>query len=146
MVSYEELIYHFTDIYLESAVQCSICKENYTMTDDINFLDEFMRFFVSLLNAVDDDKSLCVEDIKETLYEQKKTTLEKYRRFLTYKMMEVFISESQKSMTNHRSKTKQTPEMCVETIQGIMQSLQEHDSDSPSEFLHYLRQQEEELL
>ncbi len=52
MVSYEELIYSFVDVYLKTAVECSICKENYAMGDDTAFLDEYMKLFVSLLLAV----------------------------------------------------------------------------------------------
>lgn len=46
MVSHAELIYQFTDIYLKSAMECSICKENYMMVDDNKFLDDFIKFFL----------------------------------------------------------------------------------------------------
>ncbi len=37
MVSCEELIYAFTDIYLQTVVECSVCMENYEMVDDEEF-------------------------------------------------------------------------------------------------------------
>ena len=34
MISYGDLIYQFTDIYLKTAMECSFCKESYEMLDD----------------------------------------------------------------------------------------------------------------
>ena len=81
MVSYGELIYHFTDIYLKSAMECSICKENYTMVDDTEFLDDYMKLFVSLLAAVEKDDSLSIEDVKKTLLERKNREIVDFKYF-----------------------------------------------------------------
>ena len=67
MLSFEELIYHFTDIYLKTAMECSICKENYLMADDNRFLDEFMKLFTSLLLASGNDPSLDTPQLIENL-------------------------------------------------------------------------------
>ena len=64
MISQADLIYHFADVYLQTAMECSICKENYLMADDNDFLDEFMKFFSVLLLAERENPDMELEELK----------------------------------------------------------------------------------
>lgn len=88
MVSKEELVYHFTDIYLSAAMDCSICKENYEMTDDKEFLDDYLKLFSLLLISIQDDKGLSVSDKKEILREKRDRKFEKFHLFMRQKIAE----------------------------------------------------------
>ena len=97
MISYSDLIYHFTDIYLETAMECSICKENYTMADDNKFLDDFMKFFSSLILIIDNDERLDVSQLKEALTEKKEETLTAFHLFLKRQIAQEAIEYAMKN-------------------------------------------------
>lgn len=96
MVSYEELIYHFADIYLKTAMECSICKESYTMADDTEFLDEYMKLFVSLLLSVENDTKLELSDVQSTLERRKQEKMIEFQQFLIEKQVEAAIESVRK--------------------------------------------------
>ena len=90
MISYEELIYSFVDVYLKTAVECSICKENYAMGYDTAFLDEYMKLFVSLLLAVEQDENLELETVKKTLEQRKQEKITEIQTFLREQVLETY--------------------------------------------------------
>lgn len=81
MVSKEELIYHFTDIYLSTALECSICRENFDMVDDKEFLDDYLKLFSVLLIMIQEHEEITVEGIKEFLEEKAEGV---YRNFFFF--------------------------------------------------------------
>lgn len=96
MISYEELIYSFVDVYLKTAVECSICKENYAMGDDTAFLDEYMKLFVSLLLAVEQDENLELETVKKTLEQRKQEKITEIQTFLREQVLETAMESVKK--------------------------------------------------
>lgn len=150
MVSYEDLICHFADIYLETAVKCSICKENYTRTDDNDFLDEFMRYFVLLLSDVEQDQELSIEEIDERLIKRKNQTLDQFRLFMIYEMMEKFSSKAYNELSGTDFSISETPQAYTKRIADITNSFFETSDGSlsaePEDFLRFIRKQEEKLL
>lgn len=147
MVSYEDLIYHFADIYLETAVKCSICKENYTRIDDNEFLDEFMRFFVSLLSDIEQNDELNIDDIDEILEERKDQTLNRFYLFMIHQIMKKFASKAYNELTDSEFSTHKIPEMYSGKITEMTNKFfKELDKKDPVEFLRTIREQEERLL
>lgn len=147
MVSYEELIYNFADIYLKTAMECSICKESYTMTDDTEFLDEYMKLFVSLLLSVEKDETLDLMDVKETLEKRKQEKIVEFQTFLKRKVIEAAMESTKKieccenSMINNDVYIKEIQRFYTEIFdEGI-----EKVKDSPIELLRYMRTKEEIL-
>lgn len=147
MVSYEELIYNFTDIYLKSAVECSICKENYTMADDTEFLDDYMKFFSSLLSAVEKDDSLSIEDIKSTLMDRKKKELIAFQSFLGRKVAEQALENAEKYLKSKPDILRDS-KIYTDKISDFFQNIFDEESlkkELPVELLRYVRSKEEEL-
>lgn len=146
MVSYEDLICHFTDIYLETAVKCSICKENYTRMDDNDFLDEFMRYFVLLLSDVEQDQGLSIEDIDKRLIKRKSQTLDQFRLFMVHKMMERFSSKAYNELANVEFSVPEIYQNYATKITEMTNEFfEELDEDDPVEFLRAIRVREELL-
>lgn len=147
MVSYEELIYYFTDIYLKTAMECSICKENYTMADDTEFLDEYMKFFESLLLSIEKDETLDLEDVKETLERRKRQKLLEFQIFLKRKAIEEAVEVAKKIDNLEGSMVDNA--VYIEEIQrfytGIFDDKSEEIKDSPISLLRYMRTKEENL-
>lgn len=147
MVSYEELIYNFVDIYLKTAMECSICKESYTMTDDTEFLDEYMKFFVSLLLSVEKDETLDLMDVKETLEKRKQEKIVEFQAFLRRKAVEVAMESTKKveccenSMINNDVYIKEIQRFYT----GIFDEESEKVKENPIELLRYMRTKEELL-
>lgn len=147
MVSYGELIYHFTDIYLKSAMECSICKENYTMVDDTEFLDDYMKLFVSLLAAVEKDDSLSIEDVKKTLLERKNREIVAFQSFLRHKIAEQALEKIEKS-SKLNLLSQNDDKVYMEKISDIFQDVFDEESllkESPVELLRYVRMKEEKM-
>jgi len=147
MVSYEELIYNFADIYLKTAMECSICKESYTMTDDTEFLDEYMKFFVSLLLSVEKDETLDLMDLKETLEKRKQEKVVEFQAFLKRKAVEAAMESTKKEECCENSTINN--DVYIKEIQrfytGIFDEGSEKVKDSPIELLRYMRSKEELL-
>ncbi len=147
MVSYGELIYYFTDMYLESAMECSICKENYTMVDDTEFLDDYLKLFVSLLAAVEKDDSLSIEDMKKTLLERKNREIAAFQFFLRHKLAEQALEKIEKS-SKHNLLSQNDDKVYMEKISEIFQEVFDEESllkESPVELLRYVRTKEEKM-
>lgn len=146
MVSYEELIYNFTDVYLKTAMECSICKENYDMTDDTEFLDEYMKLFVSLLAAVENDESLEVSTLKETLEKKKKEKVVEFQTFLKRKTVEAAMESVKK---RERESQVVDHDVYIKEIQkfysGIFDEGSRRVENEPLELLRYMRTKEENL-
>lgn len=150
MVSHEELIYHFTDIYLKTAVQCSICKENYELKDDTYFLDEFMRFFVSLLYAVEENPDLTIEDVKKVLEKQKEKILNRFRLFFMHKITEECsekIYENFKiNMLGGTLQPSKYAEKLTAINQAVFDNAEEPLPEEPVEFFRKLLEKKDELV
>ena len=148
MVSYGELIYQFADIYLKSAVECSVCKENYTMVDDTTFLDEYMKLFVSLLSAVENDDDLCINNVKETLLNKKKEKIAEFRNFLKHEVANQAIEMVQKELKDSKDPVDY-PDVYINKISLLFQKVFGEQSDTeienPVELLRYVRGKEELL-
>ena len=145
MVSYEELIYNFVDIYLRTAMECSICKENYMMTDDTEFLDEYMKFFSSLLLSVEQDDELNVETLKDTLKKRKEEKLKEFQLFLKRKTIEAALESTRKYEYN--SDLVIDDSLYTKEIQKfytkVFNEEFEQVKDSPRSLLKYMREKEE---
>lgn len=146
MVSYEELIYCFTDFYLKSAMECSICKENYTMADDTEFLDDYMKFFGSLLIAIEKDDSLSIEDVKATLLNRKNRELVEFQSFLRHEVTKQALEKVEKSL-KHDLTSSYDDGMYMEKINEIFHKVFDEGcssvKESPVKLLRYVRAKEE---
>lgn len=143
MVSYEELIYNFTDIYLKKAMEYSICKENYTMVDDKDFLSDYMQFFVSLLAAVEEDDSLTLDQIQQTLKTQQQNSEKEFLRFLQNSVAQYGIEKAKLETTNA------TGDLYALKVRDVFNAIFDVEAksliDKPSELLRYIRTKEESL-
>lgn len=143
MVSYEELIYNFTDIYLKKAMEYSICKENYTMVDDKDFLSDYMQFFVSLLTAVEEDDSLTLDQIQRTLKMRQQNSENDFLHFLQNSVAQYGIEKAKLETTNV------TGELYALKVQDVFNTVFDDKAkaliDEPVELLHYIRTKEESL-
>lgn len=146
MVSYEELIYAFTDIYLQTAVECSVCIENYEMADDAEFLEDYMQLFISLLQAVENDSEMKLDTLKDHLEQKRRECLEHYYSFLEDKVME--------NALEHATKEKsflvgQNADIFVKKLQEYYNAVftDEFESvkESPIQALKHIRNIEERL-
>lgn len=147
MVSYKDLIYHFTDIYLKTAMECSICKESYDMTDDTGFLDEYMKFFVTLLEAIEKDETLEVPMLKQTLEEKKQEKIVEFQTFLTRKTVEAAIESAKKQECSKKQVIDH--DVYIREIQkfytGVFDEESRNVENNPLELLRYVRAKEENL-
>lgn len=146
MVNYEELIYAFTDIYLQTAVECSICIENYEMADDEEFLEVYMRQFISLLQTVENDSELNLDVLKRDLEERRRKCLEQYHSFLENKIMENALEHAARET---RSPVGQNADIFVKKMQKYYETVFSEEfeavKESPMRALEYLRDVEERL-
>lgn len=147
MVSYEELIYSFVDVYLKTAVECSICKENYAMGDDTAFLDEYMKLFVSLLLAVEQDENLELETVKKTLEQRKQEKITEIQTFLREQVLETAMESVKKE--GFDAGVLIDSDAYVREIQRIYSQIFDlgiaNVKDNPIELLRYIRTKEENL-
>ena len=147
MVSYEELIYSFVDVYLKTAVECSICKENYAMGDDTAFLDEYMKLFVSLLLAVEQDENLELETVKKTLEQRKQEKITEIQTFLREQVLETAMESVKKE--GFDAGILIDSDAYVKEIQRIYSQIFDSGianvKDNPIELLRYIRTKEENL-
>lgn len=147
MVSYEELIYSFVDVYLKTAVECSICKENYAMGDDTAFLDEYMKLFVSLLLAVEQDENLELETVKKTLEQRKQEKITEIQTFLREQVLETAMESVKKE--GFDAGILIDSDAYVREIQRIYSQIFDSGianvKDNPIELLRYIRTKEENL-
>lgn len=147
MVSYEELIYSFVDVYLKTAVECSICKENYAMGDDTAFLDEYMKLFVSLLLAVKQDENLELETVKKTLEQRKQEKITEIQTFLREQVLETAMESVKKE--GFDAGILIDSDAYVREIQRIYSQIFDlgiaNVKDNPIELLRYIRTKEENL-
>ncbi|MCI8900414.1 MAG: hypothetical protein K2P42_05800 [Lachnospiraceae bacterium] len=147
MISYEELIYSFVDVYLKTAVECSICKENYAMGDDTAFLDEYMKLFVSLLLAVEQDENLELETVKKTLEQRKQEKITEIQTFLREQVLETAMESVKKE--GFDAGILIDSDAYVKEIQRIYSQIFDSGianvKDNPIELLRYIRTKEENL-
>lgn len=146
MVSYEDLIYAFTDIYLQTAVECSICIENYEMADDEEFLEVYMQQFISFLVAVENDSEMNLDALKKDLGEKRRECLEQYHSFLENKIMENAVEHAAREK---RSLVGQNADVFVEKMQKYYEMVFSEEfeavKESPMQALEYIRDVEERL-
>lgn len=146
MVSYEELIYAFTDIYLQTAVECSVCIENYEMADDEEFLETYMQLFISLLQAVENDDGMELDVLKNDLEQKRRECLEHYHTFLEDRTMENALEHAAKEKS---SLAGQNADIFVKKIQEyyntVFSDKFEEVKETPIRALEYIRDMEERL-
>lgn len=146
MVSYEELIYEFVDGYLQTAVECSICIENYEMADDEEFLETYMHQFISLVQAVENDSGMKLDALKKDLREKRRECLEQYHSFLENKIMENALEHATREK---RSLVGQNEDIFVGKMQKYYEAVftEEFETvkESPMRALEYIRDVEERL-
>lgn len=147
MVSYEDLIYNFVDVYLKTAVECSICKENYAMGDDTEFLDEYMKFFESLLLSVENDENLELETVRHTLEKRKREKIEEIQKFLKGEVLETAVESVKKADLDEDLPIDSSA--YIQEIQRIYLEIFDAGvidvKDNPVELLRYVRAKEESL-
>lgn len=148
MVSYGELIYQFTEIYLKTAVECSICKENYIMVDDVEFLDDYMKLFVSLLTVVEKNSDTDMETIRETLRKRRDDEIREFNFFLRHKVAEQALEKIEKDRGLRRAAMLDDKTYMAE-IRGRFQDIFDEGSSEvknrPVELLRYVRTNEERV-
>lgn len=149
MISNEELIYNFTDVYLKTAMECSICKENYDMTDDREFLDEFVKFFLSLYNAKERDTALELESVKNTLENRKNKKNLEFQEFLKRKIADKALELVDRKNKNSGGISHDDNTSYIDKISELYQEVFddgfENVKDHPMELLKYIRAKEEKL-
>lgn len=149
MVSYAELIYQFTDIYLKSAMECSICKENYMMVDDNKFLDDFMKFFSTLLLVVSDNSDMELDQIKDAMYEKQKETFQQFDLFLKRQITQQAIEYAELKIQNTRLSGEKVNSEYLETIKEyldyVFDSQNEKYKTRPVCLLKKMREKEEDF-
>lgn len=149
MLSYEELIYHFTDIYLKTAMECSICKENYLMADDNRFLDEFMKLFTSLLLASGNDPSLDTPQLIENLNEKREETLSRFWQFMKRQITEQAVEYADRRNREYSSYASDSDNGYIQMIEKYMDYVFDGESeklkDEPVKLLKHIREKEEEF-
>lgn len=149
MLSYEELIYHFTDIYLKTAMECSICKENYLMADDNRFLDEFMKLFTSLLLASGNDPSLDTPQLIENLNEKREETLSQFWQFMKRQIAEQAVEYADRQNRECSSYASDSDNSYIQMIEKYIDYVFDGESgklkDEPVRLLKHIREKEEEF-
>ena len=147
MVSEEDLIYHFVDIYLGCAMECSICRESLTMKDDKAFLDDFMKTFVSLFQAVRQDKSLSLDMIMQTLTQRKERTLSDFYVFLKTTVLEDALKKELKKAAVGKSSFD--VDSCFNKAQQVFNNIFDEGTevwkDHPTDLLKHVRERQEAL-
>lgn len=149
MLSYEKLIYHFTDIYLKTAMECSICKENYLMADDNRFLDEFMKLFTSLLLASKNDPSLDTLRLIENLNVKREETLSRFWQFMKRQITEQAVEYADSRNREYLSYVSDSDNCYIQMIEKYMDYVFDSESeklkDEPVRLLKHIREKEEEF-
>ena len=148
MVSYGDLIYQFTDGYLETAMECSFCKESYEMTDDRGFLDEYLKFFSSLLLATEEQPELSLEDIQKILKERRQDKLQEFWFFLKRKIAEEAI-ESVGTLDDCEILSPKTGnDVYTQALDQYLNAIFDEESiallEYPAELLKLIRKKEEQ--
>lgn len=149
MIPYEELIYHFTDIYLKTAMECSICKENYLMADDNRFLDEFMKLFTSLLLVSENDSNIDTSQLIENLNTKKEETLSRFWQFMKRQITEQAVEYADRQNRECSSYVSDSDNGYIQMIEKYMDYVFDGESgnlkEEPVELLKHIREKEEEF-
>lgn len=82
MVEYSDLVYEFVDKYLSTAVECSVCKESYELSDDESVLDRFNKYFLELVDIIEKNDNCEIEEIINNLKKHKQDELNDFILFL----------------------------------------------------------------
>ena len=113
----------------------------------LDFLDEYMKLFVSLLMAVEQDDTLELNSLKQTLENRKAEKLNEYHVFLKHKIVESALEAVQESEKNTDSLSDSS--MYIDKIQRFCQEVFDQACESkkknPVELLGYVRIKEEAL-
>lgn len=125
-------------------MECSICKENYSMTDDTKFLDDYMKLFVSLLTAVENNDSLEIQDIENTLLERRENDLKSFYNFMRCKIVEMAVEKVSKndssSLLEYEAYSRE-----IEVIFKFIFDENSLEYKSAPDLLKYVRNQEEKM-
>ena len=147
MISHAHMIYHFADIYLQTAMECSICKENYLMADDNDFLDEFMKFFSVLLLAERDNPDMELEELKAALAEKSQDTLLQFDLFMKRQMTQQAIEYAEQQIQKKHLSGESANTEYLNTIEAYMDYVFDSDYDKlleePVKLLKNIRVKEE---
>ena len=147
MISHADMIYHFADIYLQTAMECSICKENYLMADDNDFLDEFMKFFSVLLLAERDNPDMELEELKAALAEKSQDTLLQFDLFMKRQMPQQAIEYAEQQIQKKHLSGESANTEYLNTIEAYMDYVFDSDYDKlleePVKLLKNIRVKEE---
>ena len=82
MVEYSDLVYEFVDKYLSTAVECSVCKESYELSDDESVLDRFNKYFLELVDIIEKNDNCEIEEIINNLKKHKQDEVNDFILFL----------------------------------------------------------------
>ena len=117
------------------------------MTDDTEFLDEYMKVFVSLLLSVEKDETLELSAVKETLEKRKQEKIVEFQTFLKRKAVEAAM-ESTKTLECCESSMIDN-DVYIKEIQKFYTEIFDEGSEkvknNPIELLRYMRTKEESL-
>lgn len=148
MISYGDLIYQFTDGYLKTAMECSFCKESYEMSDDREFLDEYLKLFSSLLLAIEEQPELSLEDIQKILQDRQQSKLQEFWFFMKRKIAEEAIEFVGTLDTCETLSPEAGNEMYIQELKRYLDTMFDDDSiallEHPVELLKLIRQKEEQ--
>ena len=147
MISHADMIYHFADIYLQTAMECSICKENYLLADDNYFLDEFMKFFSFLLLAERYNPDMELEELKAALAEKSQDTLLQFDLFMKRQMTQQAIEYAEQQIQKKHLSGESANTEYLNTIEAYMDYVFDSDYDKlleePVKLLKNIRVKEE---
>lgn len=117
------------------------------MGDDTAFLDEYMKLFVSLLLAVEQDENLELETVKKTLEQRKQEKITEIQTFLREQVLETAMESVKKE--GFDAGILIDSDAYVKEIQRIYSQIFDSGianvKDNPIELLRYIRTKEENL-
>lgn len=145
LISKEELIYHFTDIYLSAAMECSICKENYEMVDDREFLDEYLKLFSYLLVWREKAEDLSLDVVKTFLDKRRQEQYQQFWRLMKQKIAEEALEATR---TEKNVDSLLSDNSCYSTaVNDYLNWIFDENSvslmDKPEKLLEWIREKEE---
>lgn len=153
MVSYKELIYSFVDIYLQTAIECSICRESYEMRDDNQFIEDYIHFFISLVNAVENNKDLNIEDINNTLRERADKVMMQFDSYLKFAVLENALEKTKTQFSfEEYCSFEQLKELFEKNFKQMYDEIFDEEFNnylnkcSPKDMMEHLRKKEEAII
>lgn len=144
MISPEEIIYYFTKNYLSTAMECSICRENYDMTDDYKFLNDYMECIVALFDMAR-DAEFSLDNLNKILADRKKQALTDFYNYMGQKVVEFAIAKVNAQALKDKTLLKENFTNKINSYWDSALLVSEEIREHPTEFLRFVRTKEEQF-